>query len=60
MRKIKLYEDFNSKTLNTNNDTYNNYYRTNKKNRAGMVAWRATDSQIKNFDLIQVIYLKWH
>ncbi len=52
MRKIKLYEDFNSKTLDINNTTYNNYFKVNKRDRPGMVAWRAKDSQVKNFELI--------
>ena len=51
MNYIKLFEKFTEQTLKINNDTYNDYYNSNKK-RSNMVAWDEPRSQIKNFTMV--------
>jgi len=51
MKKIYLFEEFTSKTLSRNNDTYDEYLHNHKDNRSSIVAWEGHGSQTKNFKL---------
>lgn len=50
MRIIKLFEDFESETILTNNLTYDNYFKN--KERSSKVAWNEPGSQLKNFKMV--------
>jgi ubiquinone/menaquinone biosynthesis C-methylase UbiE len=53
MKKLLLFEEFKENTLLKNISVYNDFLNKYKESdRSSIVAWEATDSQLKNFKLV--------